>query len=225
MDCRIKLNGHYDLKTIKIAKNTEIKDFGFDFRPRSFNFLQNYKFVEFLDEMYHPSHRYYLLFENETDNVLERFIKDVKEVFARRGQLENFNQQVFFEFNDFRESSFYNSLEIGFYWRVRNELALREVTSSQSLQGLILDFSMLEKLHRQNTLFQFIGNMTRTVSSISHKVEIGVDLPWDADIFPSLFEFLPIDFYDLSISSHVESSYRHIDEGKLINQLNYFRNL
>lgn len=225
MTSRIKLNGHYDLKTIELARSNGIKDFGFDFRPRSFNFLQNYKFVEMLDQIYHHSHRYYLVFESETDNVLNRFMEDVKKVFAAHGALEKFEEQVFLEFTDLRESSFYSSLPMGFYWRVENELALKEVLKSKNLRGLILSFSMLERLQAQGALFQFIGTLSKGISQYESKVEVGVDLPWSADVFPSLFEFITFDFYNLSIDSNVESSYRHIDQGKLSNHLSYYKNL
>lgn len=225
MECRLKLNGHYDKATIKVAQSRGIKDFGFDFRPRSFNFLQNYKFVEILDEIYHPSHKYYLVFEKESDNVLNMFMEDVKKVFATRNALDQFDQQVFLEFTDFREKSFYNSLPMGFYWRVENEQALQEVLRAENLRGLILSFDMLERLHKSGGLFKFIGTLGQGMRSHSEKIELGLDINWSADLFPSLFEFLQFDFYNLSINSQVESSYRNVDESKLIHHLNYYNDL
>lgn len=225
MTSLIKLNGHYNKKVFEISKARGIKHFGFDFRPRSFNFLQNYKFIEILDSIYHHDHFYYLIFERETDNVLNLFIADIKKIFASRGQLERVNQQVFLEFTDTREKSFYNNLELGFFWRVENELAMLEVLKSDNLQGLILSFDMLEKFQKQGQLFSFIGKLNNGLKRFDGKVKLALDLPWHADIFPSLFEFMNFDYINLTMGPQVEEGYRNVDEGKLISHLKHYADL
>lgn len=82
-DINLRMEGIYDLRTILHLKNLNINCFSFDFRPRSFNFLQQYKFFEILQEEYSKELCFFLRYENEKDFVIQKMLTDLKDFFFK----------------------------------------------------------------------------------------------------------------------------------------------
>ncbi|TNE98703.1 MAG: hypothetical protein EP326_09415, partial [Deltaproteobacteria bacterium] len=56
-----------------------VSSFGFDFRVRSFNFLQQYSFLELIEKNFQTNHQYDLIFQDEKDFVIAKMIADLDE--------------------------------------------------------------------------------------------------------------------------------------------------
>ena len=70
MDKAIRIDGIYDNETLKTARSLGVGLFNFDFRPKSFNFLQQHSFLDMLKEGVFSSENLFMHFANEKDFVI-----------------------------------------------------------------------------------------------------------------------------------------------------------
>lgn len=212
---KIRVDGIYDLDTLKLLHERRINFFGFDFRPLSFNFLQQHVFFEMLDELINSNHIYYLRYANEPAFATEKMLTDLREKFGEKSVAKYF----MLEFSDDRDSEFYDQFNQPFYWHYTNFQELEKILLSNNLVGIILDHHILDNLHLSGTLFDF---MRKFYQRIGDKPVI-LNIKWDSSIITSLFDFFKFESVTISIDSSVENSYRNINQSALTVNLNYLQ--
>ena len=77
MEGRFRVEGIYDKRTLQRLQDLNLKDLSFDFRPRSFNFLQQHTFMEIVENI-STEDRLYLHFENEAETDAKIYLKSTK---------------------------------------------------------------------------------------------------------------------------------------------------
>ena len=101
---KIKIEDIYSQDTLNLLFKNKIKIFGFDFRPKSFNFLQEYKLLEFIKDNNFLDCDLYLKFGNEKDYVIKKILNDVKAAAVS-------SERVILDFLDVVSFDFYQSFK------------------------------------------------------------------------------------------------------------------
>jgi len=212
MNKRIRIDGVYDHKTIKRLRNISVSDYLFDFRTKSFNFLQLHRFVEIFKEIYSPMEKYFLLFENEQDFVVKKILSDLQQQSNFVDSDGNFNN-VFLEFNDEKEVLYYDSFAVPFYTHFSENRRLLDLLKSQYIKGVVFNYSYLEDLHNRGLFVKFISNFYQLVYKEinQRKIEIVLCVDWSDDIFPSFMDYLDFDLIAFPINAKVEKDYRDVN--------------
>ena len=78
MEQQLRIDGIYDKRTLKHLKDQGIKDFCFDFSPKSFNFIQEYVFLEQILNLLNSSDRIFLHFSKANDPMIKKIVVDIK---------------------------------------------------------------------------------------------------------------------------------------------------
>ena len=80
MEQRLRIDGIYDTRTLKHLKTLGLKDFCFDFSPKSFNFIQEYVFLEQILTLLDPTDRIFLHFSRSNDPMVTKLTDDLKKI-------------------------------------------------------------------------------------------------------------------------------------------------
>lgn len=139
----LRVEGIYDQETLKNLIEMGIEHFCFDFRAKSFNFLQQYKFLDFLRENYQHHHTYYLRYEGERDFIIQKMIDDLK--------LEYNWVNFYLEFSGGEPLPFVEQYSLDFYYHAGSDLfrhpqqiqELDRILKSKKLKGIVLHDPML----------------------------------------------------------------------------------
>ncbi len=224
MKTRLRLEGIYSPETIDHIEQREILDLGFDFRPKSFNFLQHYKFLEILEEKFSSRNQYWLHFENEHPDIIKKLLVDAKEVLSKKGIAED---PILLEFSDNQSLEYYDSFNQRFSWNYVDLESLEKVIQSKNLEVLIIPFTEIEHLHNTGRFQEFVSMFHKKTFKAMHdnKIKLALKTDWDSDLFPSLFEYINFDFCSIPVNGKIESSFRSIDWVKFDSNLDYYQNL
>jgi hypothetical protein len=222
-DQNVKIDGIYDLRTLKSLLDLGIKEFSFDFSPRSMNFLQQHVFMEMLDQTFHSNFRGFLKYQNEADFVIRKMLDDLM---MRWGDGHLLSKFFPLEFNDEKDRDFYDSFDWPYYWHYTNGSVFKELQNSRNFKGLILHYSLLEKMHSQGSLNSFIQSLIQLLyqNGASDNFEIILNGDWNMNWIQSLFDYLEIDLISFPINSAVEVCYRNVDLNKVKSGMGYFQN-
>ncbi|WP_127716438.1 hypothetical protein [Halobacteriovorax sp. HLS] len=219
MDSRLRVEGIYDKRTVQRLKQSGLKDLSFDFRVRSFNFLQKHIFEELLDEVSHDD-QIYLLFENEADFVIESII----EVAQTKCKKEN----IILEFSDDQSASFYESFGMSYIWHYQSDSKnMANISSSNLLKGINLSFTDLLDAHNKVTLHNLSVNLHATFSKLflDESGLLILNLDWDSNLFSSIVEYFDFDIISMAINNKVEVCYRNVDLSKMQDHVRYLQEL
>lgn len=194
----IRVEGIYDKNTLSHLIKNGITHFCFDFRVKSFNFLQQYKFLDFLRDHYQLNHNYYLRYEGERDYIIQKMIDDIKLEY----NLVNF----FLEFSGGEPLPFVEQYEVKFFyhvpdWIFRDLDKLKEtdrILKSKKLEGIVL--------HSVRDLAKFLD-----LKDIKKILGLNWPISWD---FVKNFQ-QDFDIYSFSIDETVEDDFRVVNLGKL----------
>lgn len=224
MNNKLRLEGIYSSETISYIEEKNIKDFGFDFRPMSLNFIQHYKYLEILEETHNSKQLHWLHFENEHPDIIKKLLLDSKDILDKKGQVKG---SLLLEFSDNQKSVYYDQFNNNFAWNYVDMESLKEVIKSKHLKVLILPFSEIEHLQNTSKFHDFVASFHKTTFESFHnnKIKLALKMDWDSNIFPSLFEFIKFDFCSLGVNQKVETSFRKIDWKKFDDSLNYYLKL
>ncbi|MBK26323.1 MAG: hypothetical protein CME70_20150 [Halobacteriovorax sp.] len=224
MKTRLRLEGIYCPETITHLEERRIQDLGFDFRPKSLNFLQHYKFLEILESNYCANKNYWLHFDNEHPDLIKKLIVDSKEVLAKHGATA---ECLSLEFSDSKDAAYYDQFDSKFAWNFTDMEALKKVIQAKNLSVLILPFTEIEHLQNTSKFHEFVASFHKTTFESLHKnkIKLALKADWDSNLFPSLFEFIKFDFCSVPVNKKVEKSFRQIDYGKFDKNLDFYQNL
>lgn len=223
----MRIEGLYDLRTLKALKEAGIYDYGFDFRPTSFNFLQQYRFMDLIEELDDKKSRYYLHFSNEADFVIAKFIADLKKYYSENIECGNFKDKVTLEFSDYCQASFYDSFETPYYWNFHQERPMKDYLNAKYIKGVLFDFNWLHEKHQKGEFDSFFAYFLQAaVPYIREKgLEVGLKVDWDAHLFDSLFDYIDFQFLSLPINEKIEVCYRNVDLSKASKNIHFYKAL
>ncbi|MBF0299420.1 MAG: hypothetical protein HQK51_11915 [Oligoflexia bacterium] len=236
---KIRVEGIYDLRTIAFLKNLNIKSYSFDFRPRSFNFLQQYKFFEILSQEYSKNSFYFLKYENERDFIIQKMLDDLLEFSiknnlwskleemdnARATTIDNFCATTFpLEFSDDLGRKYYDSFKHPYWWHYRESNELNLLLESPYLQGIIVESDLFGQYFNQEAIFGFLQLFYIRNSNVQTplKLIIRTQLP-NIKILLSNFnnDYVKMEFLSLPIDQSIEVCYRNVDLKKLNQSINW----
>lgn len=227
----LKLTGIYNQEIIQLGLKEEISHFGFDFRPRSPNFLQEYAFKEIIENNFEAKMQYYLHYQDEKDFMIFRMVDEVKNSILDMGrELKHLDQFTLF-FSDVKEISYYQSMPLNFIWEYHPLGKIEEIAQCQNNVGLSVTWDSLQDLIKTDSLNEFVlkilkvKQMRQSKFPESGPYQVSLQLDWSSDVVPSLGEFLTFDQVELPINSLVESSYRNIDVLKVKTGLKDIKNI
>jgi hypothetical protein len=204
------LNGVYDQRTLKFLRSEGFKSFGFEFNPRSFNFIQEYNFLELYKNVLDELDTVFLHFITTDDFMISKLILDMKNI----RPMEN----VFFVFDYITPKiADYNINYIVIY----NHNLTRTLLDSNYLKGLIIDHSIIEDTYNKAVLQNFCSNlMLRFPIIFNDDFKLILNLQWTDNIISSMFDFLEINAIQFNLNSEVEICYRNVDFTKLRSEFN-----
>ncbi|MFG1590945.1 hypothetical protein [Halobacteriovorax sp. CON-3] len=207
---RFVLEGIYDKRGFKFANEMAKGAYGFDFRPRSFNFIQGYVVEELLREsLLKLEDIVELHFENDSPIVIDSVIEQVSKIhpnirvnYGQSGlhtkeELERAGRPFSIIF-DITDSQVYEKIQ------------------SHLCQSVVFSYEDIHRMSDQGQLNAFIVNFyTKVMATKNEKFELGVKLNWNSNLSIGIIEQLDPDYLKYEISSQVERCYRNIDVPKL----------
>lgn len=211
----IKVSGIYDKRTLKLSKELGVSHFGFDFRPLSLNFIQQY-ILEDLIILLDQSDQVFLHFQNEPDFMVNNILNSFKEKVVKPTLI----------FSDAKELEYYESFQTSYYITYNEDLNLSKVLAGDHCKGLVLDNETIKSLHSTNMLYKFSITLYNLISQIKgDEFILGLKADWAFDIIPSSLEVFDFDLIDVSVNDKVEVCYRNVDSQKFKKNLNIIKNL
>lgn len=212
----IKLAGIYDKRTIKMAHEMGLKFFEFDFRPTSFNFIQQYVLEEILADIESTESIISLHFQNEANFMIDNIL----------GSFKNSSLRPQLVFSDTQNPAYYDSFKTPYYWHYSLDGDVKGVLRSGHNLGVILSYGLLEDLHRNGNLQNFISNFYSLLEQNSRgQKSIGLKIDWDSNLAPSILELVDFDFIELGVNNKIEVCYRNVDSTKLKKNISILKNL
>ena len=196
-----------------LLKAAGIEHFGFDFRPRSFNFIQTYRLVEIIREHFSLRHTYDLHFCGEKDFVISKIVADMDHQLVDQSG-RNIWDHARLEFSDTEEIAFYDQFNAPFILHYHQGLQWEKISKAKNIMGLVIPYPYLLELHEKNEFTQFIMRFNQEKQRHMPHGDMYLTLDWGANIFPTLFEFLDVGVFDLPVNWKLESGYRKIDPVK-----------
>lgn len=208
MKNELRIEGIYDKRTIQLLQEQRINDFGFDFCPRSFNFIQEHVFLKEIIPLLSRNQKIYLKFPNSNDLMLKRIVKDLNQ--------ENVNQDnIFFEFSDIVNQEDLDKFEYQFLINYSQNLNISKI-QSKLLKGIIFDFTFLESLNSKNLLNSFVRNFySQNTTVLNENIQLILKADWPSNLLQSLFHLMDFNLLSLPINSNIEICYRNVDINKL----------
>jgi hypothetical protein len=222
MKRRLRLEGIYDIETVKKVREQGLFDFSLDMRPRSFNFLQGHRLIEMVKTIYQPGVLFSLVFCNEKDFVITKILSDIRETISAMGHSPR-AVDFALEFSGTETRQEMDAHNISYYWHYREEM-IDEVLHGPLLKGIVFELPFLNELLRKGQLPSFSMELTSKIFSIpsSQRPEFFVRAAWDAELSVALGEYLQFDVLSLTVGPSVESGYRAINTPILVKGLESF---
>jgi hypothetical protein len=213
---RLRLDGLYDIRTLKFALEQGVYEFGIDFVPTSLNFCQLQVLIELINESNDQGKRFFLKFKNDNEWVISKILEDMNKNFP-------FMHETVYpiEFWDIRGPEFFDNFEHPYYWGYSPEGNFKKVLEGKNLVGIILDYEILDEMYlsgRINSFIQTFYQLTREKS-----LDVVLKTKWASQYIPSLFDGLEFDSISVPIDESVEICYRNVNLKKIEQNLKYYR--
>lgn len=221
----LKLAGIYNQDLIQLGVEREVYHLGFDFRPRSPNFLQEYAFKDLIEKNFDHRMKFYLHYQDEKDFMIKRMAEQINESLQKIGREKEFLNNFYLQLSDVRELSFYKSLPLKFIWEYHPLGDIHRILSLENNSGLCLPYGLVREAKEKGELEELVMKILRAKQNRAqgNDFQITLQMDWDSDPMFSLSEFLDIDMIELPINNMVETSYRNIDVSRITSGLNDFK--
>lgn len=212
MEQKLRIEGIYDKRTLNHLKHRGLKDFCFDFSPKSFNFIQEYVFLEQILVLLAPTDRVFLHFARSNDPMVFKLIDDLK----KSGQtLVNF----YFEFDEWSPDVTAHDFSYNYLLTFKNDSDPAKLIG-KNFKGFIFNFDFFESLHQANLLNNFANNFyTRYQFQINNQILMLLKIDWHNNLLAGLFDLFDFDLLSFPINSKIEVCYRNVDLKKLSNEM------
>lgn len=216
MEQKLRIEGIYDQRTLKHLKQKGLKDFCFDFSPKSFNFIQEYVFLEQFLNILDPTDRIFFHFSRSNDPMVFKLIEDLKKSGI------NLNN-VYFEFDEWTSEVNPQNFESHYLLHFAPDLDISKGIG-KNFKGFIFHFQFFEDLHRKNLLINFTNNFyTRFRSFLTKDHLLLLKIDWHSDLLSSLFDLVDFDLLSCPINSKIEVCYRNVDLKKLTVEMEFLK--
>lgn len=204
------IDGIYDKRSYEFAQQSAKGIYGFDFRPRSFNFIQAHIIEELLkNSILLETDVIELHFENDSAVVVNSIIDQVKSLHS--------NIRL-----NFGTSSLHSKAQMEEYKRPfsilfdHQDVLVYEKALSAYCQSVVFSYEDLHKLSLMGQLNTFIINFfSKVMKAKNEKFQVGIKLDWSSNVSTGIIESLDPDYLKFEITSQVERCYRNIDVPKL----------
>jgi hypothetical protein len=208
---KIQIHGIYDSRTLKSIQNENIRDFSFDFSPRSFNFIQEHVFLDLLKNTLNENDNIYLTFDHESDYMISKLLKDIKNF---RPLLKN----VFLIFKNINALEKVTS-EVPFFIHYDHQLK-SSIVNSPNCRGVLIDFFIIEEAFLNNSVNKFYSNfLIRFNTFINENKSLILKVSWSDHLISSVLDIIDINFIYIELNNEVEICYRNIDLKKVQREL------
>ena len=213
-----KLDGIYDVKTIRQLLELGVKRFSFDMRPQSLNFVQHYRVLDIVSEIGIGGEKVFCFhFGNEFPMLVEKFIADLNERLSTTStQWDQGHLQL--EFSGRDDFDKMDQFCVPYRWHFYKGFNWSEASSAKNLTGLILPFYFLEDCLEEGSLHSLCMNLHTTFAHC--RFHLSHD--WGSNVFPTLSELFDFDDVALPIDPNVEVCFRNVDQVKLSQGLRPF---
>jgi len=216
MEQKLRFEGIYDQRTLKHLKLAGVKDFSFDFSPTSFNFVQEYVFLENLLTILDPNDKIFLHFKRSNDPMIEKIALDIQ----KNGR--NLNN-IFFEIDEWSKELSPQDFSYNYLINYTKELD-NKILKNAHFKGFIFNFNFLETLYNQKILTKFAINFhTRFQAILAEDNLMVLQINWDSNLISTLFEIFDFNVLSYPINSNLEVCYRNVDLKKLSKELEMFK--
>lgn len=205
----ILINGIYDLRTLKSLQLDGIKNYSFDFNPRSQTFIQEYIFINLIDNI--SSNEFiFLRFKNNEDYFIQRILDAIK-----KSGLSPL--QFCFIFEEVTSSIIQFNNSFMTYYQPTN---IKILNSCEHLRGLVFNSKDLELLFTNNTIKNFYNNLFLVFNNFVN-FKNSIDINWGDSLVSSVNDLFEFNYYIFSINSHIEICYRNVNLIKLKNEIDF----
>lgn len=186
---QIKITGVFDEDSFSFFKNKGIFHYGFDLRPKSFNFIQEHALIPLVEKLSMGSIT--LLFENEKDFVIKRILDEISKKYSGEVSLEFYGKEDY---------TFFDSFSLPYAYVLKNDVPKiigRNQSSVILYQEYINELVELGKAHDLKV---------ENVSKINLTFENKLNFP------QSVTDFIDWNFLNLEIDQKICLSYRKLNE-------------
>lgn len=205
MNNRLKFEGIYDSRTLKFLKNLGVKKFGFDFNPRSFNFIQEYVFLEQIVPLLGHTDELTLTFTRSNDPMISKVLLDLK----RNGfDLKNVSL-ICLEW-PIAPAEF----EVNYYLNYVPQIDVN-LANFTNFKGFFFDYSLFEGMQSDGVLRAFVSNYFTRFGKVAASADTVLRVEWNDNIFPSLIDIFDFNTLSFPINADIEVCYRNVDLKKL----------
>jgi hypothetical protein len=202
-----RISGIYDYRTIQHLNEHKINHFSFDLRPRSLNFIQEYRLLEILEKTQLGT--VYLQFQNEKPYIVERIYNNC---------LKAFSGNVYVEYSGHIDNELVVGSKIPFLAHVENK-ELGKLYINDLCQGHVFSYEFLKDLQVRGEFLNWVTSYYQIFNAKSFNLLQILNLDWDSDVFPTLFEYFDFDLLSLPINNKIEVCYRNVDLNKVSTHL------
>jgi hypothetical protein len=212
MGQKLRIEGIYDQRTLKHLKQKGLHEFCFDFSPRSFNFIQEYVFLEQIIPLLDTRDHIFLHFARSNDPMVKKLADDLKKAGVNL-------TQVYFEFDEWSTEVTPLQFEYNYILSFVKDIDAHKMIGS-NFKGFIFQFEFFEELHRKNLLMVFASNfLTRFHSKLSAETMMILRADWHSNLLASLFDLFEFNLLSFPINSKIEVCYRNVDLKKLNSEM------
>ena len=191
-----------------------IKNFGFDLRPKSFNFIQLHVIKDIIQKCDTGNETYSFMFSNEKDFVINELIKSIEsDTLLTR-------DRVLLEFTDVHDINDCESFNLNYIWHFDESSNYRKLSSAHFLRVLSIDQKKLAQYQNSGQVYVFIKEINNLRGE---NTLLDLRVNWDESIIESINDFYLPNLITLEISQLVESSYRNPNQSILQDHLNVIK--
>lgn len=209
---KILLNGIYDLRTFKFLQSEGMKNYSFDFNPRSSCFIQEYKFLEII-KISNLSSNIFLRFKNNEDCFIDKIVADLAELGVLHANINFIFEEVTLNIANFRYKFF-------IYYDLTS---LKMAYSNNNFLGIIFNQSFLDEIYNKNLITSFYNNLHISLNAnIQYKLIL--EIGWEDSIKSTINDLFDFDYYMLNINSSIEVCYRNVNLIKLKEEIKILKN-
>ncbi len=211
MLCSLSICGVYDLRTLSFLKNQGIQYLSFDLRPRSLNFIQEYRLLEILKDQ--VGFILILRFENEKDFIIKKILEAVK---------ATYEGEILLHFSGEEETIFCDQFNCPYLKTLRR---LEEFEGPGVFQkGIVFPYFSFEDKFHSPSFEQDVAKFYSKLGKRSLDFLQVLEGDWDSNFAPSVSNLLDLDILQFSINDKVETCFRNVDLNKVESALKVLPN-
>lgn len=208
-----RIDGIYDKRTLKLLKEKGVRDFCFDFSPKSFSFVQEHVFLSDLLPLIDEKDQIFFYFARSDDPMIKKLYADIGSL-SKRAILECAEWPI-------------DPLVLGHKYLLNYIEAFDStLIDNNDFQGIIIEYEVLEKQYKSGKLRSFLLDIHHKMPEhIQGSKKIILKANFGENIQSSLIDSIGFELLSFSINSKIEICYRNVDLNKLSIEIDLQKNL